>query len=622
MGKRDSRGQAAGKNRQKILSCVVAVFFSVLLIRLFSLQSIRYDEYSRSAENNQLQAERVVAPRGYFEDRAGKIIADNVLRFEFVLPWKKEKEVRAAAATLANYLPIDSGQVMERFAGWQKKNGTTPFPIVLDADKLMISFVRENSDLFPNLRVKTRARRRYRQSEVTAHVLGYVGEVRDADLLREGAERYFPGDMTGKTGLELYCESDLRGIDGQRVLEVNASGNVLGEVTELSVPPHLGKTITLTLDSGLQAYLQKLMQGKGAGAAVVMDVNDGAILAAVSVPGYDPNEFTTGISQEKLDALFNEETKPLFSRVHQARYPPASTLKIVATYAILVNEIVDPNEILVYCTGSHAFGNRVYHCWQAGGHGAMNLYTAFVQSCDIYFYRVGEMMDVDVLAQAAEAFGLAGKTGIELPGEVPGLVPDRKYYDERFGKGRWTQGYVLNNIIGQGEFLTNPLHMVRVCAAVANGGYLVKPHIIRNVGDDPSISYARHKVPFLAGSTLDFLRRAMQGVVKDSGGTAYWTRIAGLSSAGKTGTAQNPHGEHHAWYTAYAPADEPEIAIVVLVENSGHGGEIAAPIVRDFFLEYFRDRVAGKSAAVREGQKPDATGRIEPAANTVTGVAR
>jgi penicillin-binding protein 2 len=595
LGKRDNSNQITGKSRQRILVGFVVVFLSILVIRLFSLQSIHHDEYARFAEKNQLQRERIIAPRGYFTDNAGRILADNVLRFQIVLPWKKEGEVAATVSKLAAYFSVDSIRVLDRFASWKKKNGRAPFPVVTDADKIMISFVRENADLFPSLRVNSRARRRYRQNEITAHVLGYVGEVREADLLRGGENRYHPGDMVGKTSLELYCEEFLRGRDGQRVLEVNVSGTPLGEVTDLSIPPEVGTTVTLTLESRMQAHLEGLVSGKGSGAAVAMNVHDGSLIAAVSVPRFDPNEFTSGISQERLDALLNEETKPLFNRIHQARYPPASTLKIVSTFAILTNRIVDPNEILVYCAGAHFFGDRVYRCWQAEGHGAMNLYNAFVHSCDTYYYKVAEIMDVDVLASASTAFGLGEKTGIELPGEVPGLIPSRGYYDRKLGKGKWTQGYILNNIIGQGEYLTNVLHVVRICAAVANGGYLVQPHIIQKVGNGPPVAYAKRSVPRLSGATLRFLRSAMKGVVENDGGTANWTRIEGFKSAGKTGTAQNPHGKPHAWYTAYAPADNPEIAIVVLIENAGHGSEVAAPIVRDFFLEYFDLRESGEN---------------------------
>jgi penicillin-binding protein 2 len=500
-------------------------------------------------------------------------------------------------------MPIDSAQVLERFEVWEKKKGQLPFPIVPDADKLVISIVRENADIFPKLRVISKARRRYRYHELAAHVLGYVGEVGDAELSRSAGEPYHPGDMAGKTGLELACENSLRGEDGQLAFEVNASGRVLGEIPRYSYPPSIGQTAVLTLDLKLQSHLEALMADCEGGAAVVMDVRDGSILAAVGKPSFDPNDFALGISSERLQELFNDESRPLFNRIYQARYPPASTLKIVSTYAILTERLVNPGEILVYCTGAHRFGNRLFRCWRPEGHGAMNLYTAFVQSCDVYFYKVAEIMDVDVLADAAKAFGLDRKTGIDLPGEVLGLVPSREYYEKRLGKGNWTQGQVLNNIIGQGEFLVNTLHMLRVCAAVANGGYLVRPHVVHSTGDGPPVAFKRTMVPGLTGNTLQFLRRAMEGVVQDEDGTAYWTRLDWLPSAGKTGTAQNPHGAHHAWYTAYAPADDPEIAMVVLIEHAGHGGEVAAPIVRDFFEEYFQSELAHSGDSRTNGKE-------------------
>jgi penicillin-binding protein 2 len=583
-----------GRSRERVLVVFVLVVFAVLLGRLLDLQAIRHSEFARVAEKNLLQRERVPGPRGYFTDRHGNILVDNVLNFEVVLPWKSKDEVAETVSQMSRYIPVDSVRVLERFEVWTKKNGKLPFPIVLDADKLVISFVRENADLFPRLRVISKARRRYRYDDMAAHLLGYVGEVSDLELSRDEVAPYHPGDMAGKTGLELARESSLRGEDGQLALEVNASGRVLGEIPRYSYAPSIGKTVTLTLDLRLQKHLEALMADKELGVAVVMDVHDGSILAAVSKPSFDPNEFALGVSSQRLQELFGDETRPLFNRISQARYPPASILKIISTFAILNDRLVDPGEILVYCTGAHRFGRRIFRCWRPEGHGAMNLYTAFVQSCDVYFYKVAEFMDVDVLANAAMAFGLDERTGIDLPGEVAGLVPTRGYYERRFGKGQWTQGQVLNNIIGQGEFLVNSLHILRVCAAVANGGYLVRPHITRSIGDAPPVAFKKKRVPNLSGNTLSFIRRSMEGVVQDEDGTAYWTRLDWLSSAGKTGTAQNPHGEHHAWYTAYAPADAPEIAMVVLVEHAGHGGEVSAPIVRDFFEEYFRSELANR----------------------------
>lgn len=611
MAKRDTNSIVAGRERQVTLIIAVAVFFVLLLVRLFTLQVLKHDEYARFAQANQLQRERVPAPRGYFLDRNGEVLVDNVLHFQVVMSWHKREDVSAAAAELSQWLPVDTTKIMTRFDAWARKNAGRAYPIVPDADKFVVSFVRENNDVFRDLRVVSRARRRYRDGELASHLLGYVGEVGDNELARnDGDKRYYPGDMVGKSALELYSEDVLRGTDGQRVFEVNASGRVLGEVKELSIPPVPGRNVTLTIDHDLQAGLEDLLRPHGPSAAVVIDVADGSILAAASLPQFNPNEFATGITQASLDRLFDADTKPLFNRFSQARYPPASTLKIISTHAILTNDLVSPGHVLVYCTGGHRFGNRIYRCWQPMGHGYMNLRNAFIQSCDVYFYKAAEIMDVDMLAASARAFGLGEKTGIDLPAEVRGLVPDRDYYDRRFGKGKWTQGLVLNNIIGQGEYLVSLLQMVRVAAAVANEGYLVTPHVIDHVDGEPPVSYPRRRVARLSGSTLRFIQSAMEGVVSDPDGTAHWTRIKWLKTAGKTGTAQNPHGNHHAWYIAYAPADDPQIAIAVIVENAGHGGEVAAPIARDFFIQYFRPETTASTAGEAAGGDPVSQGAL------------
>ena len=371
---------------------------------------------------------------------------------------------------------------------------------------------------------------------------------------------------------------------------MTASGRVLGEVPEYGEPPEPGATLYLTLDVTLQQALERALARPGLPAAgVVLDVDDGAVLAAASLPAFDPNVFSAGISQEALDALLDDPAKPLFNRVSQARYPPASTFKVIGSEVILDHRIVNPAEVLVYCTGTHRFGNRVYRCWREGGHGAMDLMAAFVQSCDVYYYKAAESIDVDMLADAARAFGFGRRTGIDLPGEAAGLVPDRRWYDERFGRGRWTQGQMLNNIIGQGEYLATLLQIARMTAAVANGGWLVTPHLLDHVEGEPSEAWPRRRVPVLSRRALRFLRRAMRAVVDDEDGTAHRSRIEGLAFAGKTGTAQNPHGGHHALFTAWAPADEPRIALAIIVENGGHGGEVAAPVAREFLLAAFGD---------------------------------
>ena len=287
-------------------------------------------------------------------------------------------------------------------------------------------------------------------------------------------------------------------------------------------------------------------------------------------------------------------------------------MKVISMYAILSNRIVSPGEALVYCTGAHRFGNRIFKCWKSWGHGYMDLHSGLVQSCDSYFYKVAGLMDVDVLASACEEFGLGTRTGVDLLNEIQGLVPDRDYYDRRYGKGKWTQGLVLNNIIGQGENLVSVLQMCRVVAAMANGGYLVRPHVVADVGGEARGGYPRRKIRKFSDPIQKRVRLAMTAVVHSQDGTAKSSRVRGLRAAGKTGTAQNPHGEDHAWFVGYAPADEPEIAVAIVVENAGHGGSVAGPIVRKLYEEYFsktraavarpRGAVGGASRVVGDSQ--------------------
>jgi len=341
------------------MSAIVVVLFAIVVVRLFTLQVVRHERYERFARDNQLLRERASAPRGFLRDRTGTALVDNVLHFEVTIPWRSRQDVETAAGALAAYLPVDTTKILGRFDAWRKRYPQQPFPLVPDADKFMISFVRENADVLPAMRVASRGRRRYREHTLAAHMLGYVGEVGEAELAAAGPNRYYAGDMVGKTGLELQCEDWLRGEDGVRVLEVNAAGTVLGESKDLSSVPLPGRDVFLTIDADLQRFLEGMLAEHGAGAAVVLDVDDGAIIAAASVPSYDPNRFATGLSQAGLSALLGAEDRPLFNRFSQARYPPASTFKLVSTFAILTNDLIDPGEVLVYCTGARRFGNRV-----------------------------------------------------------------------------------------------------------------------------------------------------------------------------------------------------------------------------------------------------------------------
>jgi penicillin-binding protein 2 len=587
LAKRDSRDERRGSDRVRRLVAIVVALLLVLAGRLLFLQHVKHGYYAEYAEENQLQRERIVAPRGLIFDRGGVALVDNVPTFDVVLPWRYRKQLRSVVQRLNEYMPLDSTKIFARFDNWEKKHGGAPLPIIEDANKLEISFVRENVDLFPRLRVETRSRRRYRMGTYAAHLLGYVGEVTDEFLAQDKTGGYYPGSVVGRAGIEAVCEAYLKGEDGQRVVAVNASGTVLGDLPHLSRAPIPGQDVYLTIDAKAQAWLEELISAWSAGAAVAMDVRDGSIVAAASLPQFDPNAFARGIDKATWDALYSAENKPLFNRFLTATYPPGSTLKVVTSYSVLTNRLVDPNQALVYCTGQHRFGNRTFRCWKPEGHGYVNLRKGIVESCDSYFFEVGEMLGVDVLAEASREFGLGSPVGVELPGEAKGLVPDREYYNKRFGKRGWTQGVMLNNAIGQGEYLATVLQMCRVAATVANGGYLVQPHVIKEIAGNPPSSYPKTQVERLTPAIVRFLQEAMVGVVESEHGTARGSRVEGLKAAGKTGTSQNPHGEDHAWFIGYAPADEPEISVAILIENAGHGGAIAAPMAGKFYREYF-----------------------------------
>jgi penicillin-binding protein 2 len=588
LAKRDSTSLREGPFRLRTLLVVLGFGFAAILVRLFALQVVHHDQYAQFARDIQLQRERLQGPRGLLRDRHGVVVVDNGINFQVVVQWRSRDDVIENVRRLSAFIPVDTTRALARFEAWQKRYGRAAFPLFPDADKFVISFVRENWQDYPQLRVESRLRRRYPSSGSAAHMLGYVGEVTPEDV-SAGHGVYQAGDFTGKAGIEKQYEDRLRGTPGQRAVEITAGGTSLGEVAELSIAPIAGKDLHLTIDYEMQEFLDSLLAARAnPAAAVVLDVRDGGIIAACSRPSYDPNEFAAGVSASILSDLLADPTKPMFNRLSQARYAPASTFKIVVATAALTHSLVDPGRVLAYCDGTHRFGNRIFRCWKEEGHGGMNLMSAIINSCDVYFYRIGEMMDVDVLAGTASAYGLDRKTGVDLPIEVAGNVPTRRYYDKRFGRGRWTQGLMINNAIGQGEYLTTVLHVARMAAAVANGGWLVQPHFVDHADGEPVRDWPREPVAGLEGGVLSFLRRAMVGVVESPDGTAHWTRIPWLKVGGKTGTAQNPHGDHHSWYMAYAPADDPEIALAIIVENAGHGGDVSAPVARDFLAEYFR----------------------------------
>lgn len=595
MGALDTRDAALLEPRRRALAMVIFAAMAFLVVRLFALQVIRHEHYMKLSFTNQLQRERVIAPRGAIRARDGtKLVVSFPVYQISVLPNRasRKPELFALACSWLHLDPVETrGQLEE----WMKRYPDgREMPIILAADKEQISVLNENRELFSFFKLTMRSRRYFLEGQLAAHLFGMTGEVTDEEI--SGPAGFERGDLVGRTGLEATYERYLRGTDGIRIVGMNTEGIIIGEMSGILNDEELerfggarsavpGCDIYLTIDLALQRVAEKAMKCER-GALVAMDPRNGEILAMVSRPAYDPNVFLSGMKTELWRDLLDDPARPLFNRAVQAAYPPGSVFKLVTAYAALVNSRISPNEYQRSCQGGLRFGNRYYRCWQERGHGSLTLENAIIQSCDVFFYQLGEKLDVDELASAARLFGLGKKTGVDLPSEVAGVVPDRAYLDRRFGKRGWTKGLMLNFSIGQGEILASPVQLAQLAARFANGGTEIHPHVVSRIVDpDGKIVYeastAGEPSDAFDKRAIEIIREAMKGVVANERGTGRAASVKGYSVAGKTGTAQNPHGEDHALFVAFAPAEDPTIALAVIIENAGHGGSWAAPVARE-----------------------------------------
>ncbi|MEP7028932.1 MAG: penicillin-binding protein 2, partial [Candidatus Eisenbacteria bacterium] len=460
---------------------------------------------------------------------------------------------------------------------------STPFR--QDVDPLLVSQIEESRGDLPNVEVVVSPRRFYPLGLAAAHILGYAGEINDAELETRKDKGYRIGDLIGRSGLERSYEEALRGKDGHQYVVVNALGRRVGTLEDIPpVPPRPGEDLKLALDLDVQQALEGAMANVARGAAVAIDPRTGGILAMVSRPSFDPNEFARGLSRARWQEFMTDDAYPLLNRAIQAAYPPGSTYKVVTSLAGLEENAIDPTtHFPVSCTGGYRYGNRYYKCWNHSGHGSLALTAALAQSCDVYYYQLGLRVGVDGLALWAQKMGLGAKTGIDLPQERSGLIPTSRYYDKRRGAGKWSRGVTLNLAIGQGEDLLTPLQLAMIPATVASRGRVARPHVVEQIldpvtGQGRAVSPPPKTALVLPAETWDALSAAMEQVV--AGGTGGAARVPGVRVGGKTGTAQTSSGQDHALFICYAPIDDPQIAIAVVVEHGGHGGSTAAPIAQ------------------------------------------
>ena len=597
-------------SRFALLAGLAVASFGVVVLGLLRLQVLQHDELTRLSDQNRVRLDVIRAPRGAIRDRVGRILADNQPSFDIVFrPAPIESTLRVRAAIDPDWLARVSGAIIGDSVDVRRKvleaNRTGQTAILRRAAPYAVmAAVEESRSDLAGIDVQVAPIRRYPSGTLAAQLLGYAGEINDRELEERADKGYGLGDLIGKTGVERGYEDELRGVDGAEFVVVNAMGK---RVTTLEEgPPRLpvaGRDVTLTIDLTIQRALETAMAKIERGAAVVLDPRDGSVLAMVSKPVYDPNEFSRGISFDRWKELNSNGAFPLLNRATQSAYPPGSTFKVVCMLAGLKSGAVDPDSHMpTACNGGYWFGGRRFGCWWHSGHGSLNLVDALQHSCDVYFYQLGLHLGLEPIEQMAHALGLGERTGIDLPAEAKGLVPSSRYYNEHFHTGRWPRGVLLNLGIGQGELLVTPLQLATMTAIVANGGHAVRPHVVMSVQGQNGFKIQR---PVESGVVTDAanwetMHDAMHRVTLP-GGTANASRtVPGMDVAGKTGTAQNPHGKDHALFVCFAPLQSPTLAMSIVAENTGHGSEWAAPVAGSLLRQMFLPdtaKVAAKALA-------------------------
>lgn len=557
---------------------VFIFIFAVLFLRLVQLQIAEGNKYRKLAEENAAKTVPALAPRGLIYDRNGKVLVQNRAIFSLqILPQLLSSDEKKRDKVLGEVSRLLGQKVEYKFSAHQ------PMIVRENVDLKTALCIAEKKDELEGVVISSRPVRSYPQGGIAAHVLGYVGEVEAEDLKNEGEGGYRRGSIVGKDGVEKFFDQMIRGEDGGKKVEVDVYGSPVRLLE--SFDPIPGANVVLTIDSDLQKAVEGAL-GYRPGAVVVLDPNTGEILALASHPDYDPNLFTGPVERAKWENL-SRRRHPFINRA-LAIYPPGSIFKAVTLTAALEEKVVKDDEVF-YCPGYYRVNNRVAKCWKESGHGHVTLAEGLVQSCDIVFYELGKRLGPERIMKYARMYGLGEKTGIDLPQEKRGLVPNEEWKKKQLGEP-WYDGDSINYGIGQGFLQVTPIQMAALYGAVATGKRM-KPYIVKEIvkpGGEIIYQGRVEEVSRVAAKpkTMEVIRKALKDVVVR--GTGIAARVEGMPAAGKTGTAQNP-GLPHAWFLCYAPADKPEIVIASFVEHGEHGDRSAAYVARDI-LEWYKKK--------------------------------
>lgn len=583
------------RNRILLASYVIAGLFALFAIRLWQLQVLQGKEYRKISTENMLRIIKIPAPRGIIYDRTGIPLVKNSPYFYASLMPENLKQVNIQY--LADILGINAGDIYARI----NKKGLSPFePIKLKEGltfKEIAAIEARRSD-FPGLIIDIDMSREYRYGNIGAHLIGYLGKLNPSQSKNPEFKDVPPEAFIGQWGAELLFDRSLRGIPGERIIEIDAIGREIKLLQEN--PPVKGEDLKLSIDINLQKAAEEAFAGR-AGAMVALKPDTGEILGLVSRPSFDPNLFARGINYSQWAALIQDKKKPMLNRALQSQYPPGSTFKIITAIAALNEGVITP-DTKVTCTGGITYGKWQFGCWKKGGHGTVSLHRAIVESCDVYFYEAGKRLGIDKIAEYARKLGLGSETGLQLVKERSGLIPDTKWKHEKRNQ-QWYLGETFNAAIGQGYVAVTPMQMAQLMSIVANGGLIYRPVMVKAEAPLQPVASVDIKP-----QVLDLVRDGLYGAVNEGGGTGGAAKSNIAAIGGKTGTAQvvsiRKSSHHlpekfrdHAWFVAFAPVEKPAIALCVFIEHGGHGGGAAAPIAKLAIEAYLKNKQNSSSVA-------------------------
>jgi len=598
------------RERLMVVLALIAGAFALIAIHLYTMQVVKHEEYLSRSEKNAMRTVPIAAVRGRILDRNGNIIVGNRPAYTVGVIPAEVDDVAALDSALSDVLDIPAGTLLNKVNG-RRRTLRRPIELRRDTPFASVAYLEEHRQELPAVLYFVESRRRYPYGGMAAHTLGYVREVRESQLASLRNRGYALGDLMGQSGIEAAYESYLRGHKGEEFQEVTVSGHVLNSHRKESVR---GSDVRLSIDLELQQVAENAMNRVQRGALVAMDPRNGEILAMVSRPSFSPAVFSFVVPTKGWRRLNDNVERPLFNRAVMGTYPPGSTAKMISAISAIENGLIDSTTLLAPCKGAMWYGDRLFSCWYGKGHGALNVVEAIERPCNIFFYQIGRDLGIDKWAATARKFGLGEKTGVDLPTEEDGLVASTEVYNRKFGRWGWARGEALNVAIGQGITLVTPIQMLRYVGALSTDS-LVTPHfgmsLIDPDGEEHNLPYPSPVPLPVDTSTLAIIRKAMVLVTEGTFGTAHRSAVPGYHVAGKTGTAQNPHGEDHSWYVGFVPADDPRIAIATICENAGHGSDIAAPISGEVLRAYMRK--------LERASSPDSSARVTVSQRPITG---